>query len=103
VFYYAPWCKQCEQMAPTWDALAEFVKGEDDIVIAKFNSIENELNEFAVTKQPTIRFHTRDNKDGIDFTGDARNMTELQTFMAEHSAAFRAHYDRVHTKPNDEL
>lgn len=26
VFYYAPWCKQCEQMAPTWDALAESVK-----------------------------------------------------------------------------
>jgi len=64
-------------------------------MIAKFNTVENELSEFSVTKQPTLRLHTKENKDGIDFNGDPRHLEELAVFLVEHSAAFRAHYDRV--------
>lgn len=65
-------------------------------MVAKFNSIDNEVNDLLITKQPTIRFHTIGNKAGIDFAGNAKNIKELQAFMAEHSAAFRTHYDKVH-------
>jgi len=43
VFYYAPWCNHCRQLAPVWDELAELLKSHDDLLIARMNTPENEI------------------------------------------------------------
>ncbi|XP_021572871.1 protein disulfide-isomerase A2 [Carlito syrichta] len=56
VKFYAPWCTHCKEMAPTWEALAEKYKDQEDIVIAELDATANELEGFAVQGFPTLKY-----------------------------------------------
>lgn len=94
VFFYAPWCKSCADLAASWDKLAVDVKSQENLVIAKINMDANELEE-TVVKFPVIRLYSKENKDGIEFTDKNQKLDRLKAFLTEHSSEYRAMFDNV--------
>lgn len=41
--FYAPWCGHCKRLAPIYEELAEQLSSIPSIVIAKMDSIDNDL------------------------------------------------------------
>jgi protein disulfide-isomerase A1 len=88
VKYYAPWCGHCKALAPIWDELAKDVESVEDLVIAKFDATENEVAGLEIRGYPTLKFYPKDNKDGIDYSGE-RQLADFQTYFSEHSTAYQ--------------
>jgi len=89
VKYYAPWCGHCKALAPTWDELAKDVADIDDLIIAKFDATANEVAGLDIRGYPTLKFYPKDNKDGMDYSGD-RQVADFQSFLSENSSAYKA-------------
>ena len=64
VKYYAPWCGHCKALAPVWDDLAKDVEGIEDLVIAKFDATENEVQGVEIRGYPTLKFYPKGDKSG---------------------------------------
>lgn len=56
VKFYAPWCGHCKTLAPKWEAAAEKLKHNKNIVIAKIDSTANEVPQVTIRGFPTIKF-----------------------------------------------
>lgn len=106
VFYYAPYCKACFRMSEQYEKLAALCKPAEDIVIARYNTPDNEHEQVKFSRFPMIRLYTKDNQE-IDFWeygDDPDNMfNEWKAFMNEHSAAFRNVLNQKEFKVNTEL
>ena len=89
VKYYAPWCGHCKALAPTWDELAKDVEGIEDLVIAKFDATANEVDGLEIRGYPTLKFYPKDNKAGVDYSGD-RDLADFQKWLSENSEAYKA-------------
>lgn len=89
VKYYAPWCGHCKTLAPIWDELAKDTMGIDDLVIAKFDATTNEVAGLDIRGFPTLKFYPKDNKAGMDYSGD-RELPAFKTWLAENSSAYKA-------------
>ena len=89
VKYYAPWCGHCKALAPTWDELAKDVADIEDLVIAKFDATANEVDGLEIRGYPTLKFYPKDNKAGVDYSGD-RELADFQSWLSEKSSAYQA-------------
>ena len=89
VKYYAPWCGHCKALAPTWDQLAEEVKDIEDLVIAKFDATANEVAGLEIRGYPTLKYYPKDNKAGVDYSGD-RELDDFKKWLSENSSAYQA-------------
>lgn len=96
VFFYAPWCQSCANLAETWDKLAVDVKSQENLVIAKINMDANELEE-TVVKFPVIRLYTKENKAGIEFEITEKNqgLDRFKAFLIKHSSEYRMFFDNL--------
>eukprot|EP01006_Ploeotia_vitrea_P047018 TRINITY_DN67080_c6_g11_i2.p1 TRINITY_DN67080_c6_g11~~TRINITY_DN67080_c6_g11_i2.p1 ORF type:complete len:951 (-),score=276.40 TRINITY_DN67080_c6_g11_i2:310-3135(-) len=56
VEFYAPWCGHCKMLAPTYEEVADELKGNDDIVIAKVDATAESAvaSKHEVQGYPTI-------------------------------------------------
>lgn len=88
VKFYAPWCGHCKTLAPIWDELAAHVALNEDLVIAKFDATANEAAGVSIKGYPTLKFYPKDNKSGIDFSGD-RDLESFKKWLSENSAAYK--------------
>ena len=89
VKYYAPWCGHCKALAPVWEELGKDVEGIEDLVIAKFDATTNEVAGLDVRGYPTLKFYPKDNKDGVDYSGD-RQLPDFKKWLGENSSAYKA-------------
>lgn len=89
VKYYAPWCGHCKALAPIWDELAEDVKDIEDLIIAKFDATANEVAGLEVRGYPTLKYYSKDNKEGMDYGGD-RELADFKKWLSENSSAYQA-------------
>jgi len=89
VKYYAPWCGHCKSLAPIWDELAKETEGIEDLVIAKFDATANEVAGLEIRGYPTLKFYPKDNKAGVDYSGD-RDLAAFQKYLGEKSTAYQA-------------
>merc|ERR1712002_810624 len=78
VEFYAPWCGHCKQLAPIWDKLGEAFVGRDDVIIAKMDSTQNEVEEAQVQSFPTLKCWKKG--EVVDYKG-ARTLEALQSFV----------------------
>lgn len=61
VMFYAPWCKHCKQLFPSWEAIAGLLEGKKDLVIARLNCEGEKDNvklctALNVDRYPTVMF-----------------------------------------------
>jgi protein disulfide-isomerase A1 len=86
VEFYAPWCGHCKSLAPIYEELAQSLKHNTNLVIAKMDSTANEVESVSIQGFPTIKFWPANNKSApLDFNGD-RTVEGFTKFLAENGA-----------------
>jgi len=80
LMYYAPWCGHCKKLLPDWKVLADDLKEEKRIVIAKIDATENDAPE-PIQGFPTLVFYPHSGDKEI-YKGD-RTLEDLKEFVAK--------------------
>lgn len=85
VEFYAPWCGHCKKIAPIYEEVAQKLKHNTNLVIAKMDSTANETEHVSIQGFPTIKFWPAGNKaKALDFEGD-RTVEGFIEFLTKHS------------------
>jgi len=79
VEFYAPWCGHCKSLEPIWNELAEKLKDRSDVVIAKMDATENEVEGVEIQGFPTLKLFKKDN-EVVDYDG-GRDLASLVKFI----------------------
>jgi len=84
--FYAPWCGHCKSLAPKYDELAEKLKDNKDIVIAKMDATLNDAPaNFAVSGFPTLYWAPMGNKENpVKYQG-GREVSDFVKYIKEHA------------------
>jgi len=88
VKYYAPWCGHCKALAPHWEDLGKHFADKPSVVIAKFDSTENEAEGVDVGSYPTLIFYPKDNKAGVPYDGE-RELEPLKKWVSENAPSLK--------------
>jgi len=80
VKFYAPWCGHCKKLAPVWEQLAEAYASNPEVVIARLDSTENEVEEVQIQGFPTLYFFPKGSSDPIPYEGE-REFDALKEFV----------------------
>lgn len=91
---FAPWCRFCKDLAPTFDELGVKMIGED-IEIVKFDGDSNDVPvAFQLQGFPSLYWLPKNKKDNpILYTG-AKNLDSFIKYIAEHATNELNNYDR---------
>ncbi|KAI8075220.1 thioredoxin-like protein [Gongronella butleri] len=86
---YAPWCGHCQNLAPTWEKLAQQVGTlNTNVVIAKLDGTSNDIPPevgIKVEGFPTLKFIKAGTNEIVDYAGD-RSHADLVKFIKEHAS-----------------
>ena len=64
IYFYAPWCEKCKDFYPKYERLARKLRNKNkNLMFAKLDATENDIEYFAVNKYPTIKFYPGNKKD----------------------------------------
>ncbi|OVA18085.1 Thioredoxin [Macleaya cordata] len=90
---YAPWCKHCLELEPTYNKLAKHLRGIDSIVVAKMDGTTNEHARIKVDGFPTFLFFPAGNKSSEPITIDSDGtLVEMYKYLKKHaSIPFKLH------------
>jgi len=78
VEFYAPWCAHCKALEPIYDELASKLSHHENLIIAKIDATQNEVNGITIRSFPTIRLWKKDEKENtIDYDGER----DVQSFI----------------------
>lgn len=61
VMFYAPWCKYCKQLLPTWGTIASLKENDNNVAVGKFDCERSDLSEeickeLGVDRYPSVYF-----------------------------------------------
>jgi len=84
--FYAPWCGHCKTLAPKYEELAEKLKNEDEIVIAKMDATANDVPKpYEVSGFPTLYFSPRGSKGNPRKYQGGREVDDFIKYLAKES------------------
>uniref|UniRef100_A0AAF5RXN0 Thioredoxin domain-containing protein n=3 Tax=Wuchereria bancrofti TaxID=6293 RepID=A0AAF5RXN0_WUCBA len=108
IFFYAPWCEACQKTMPEIEKLGELYKNKKNLVIAKMNSVNNEVFGLPILDVPTIALFIKGSKKPIYHTDDERTANNFSEFIAtnleknEENSMKKDEKERKKEKTNDE-
>jgi len=86
VEFYAPWCGHCKSLEPKYNELAEKLKDEPNIVIAKVDATANDVPQpYDVRGFPTIYFSPAGSKDDPKKYNGGREVDDFIKYLAKES------------------
>jgi len=95
---YAPWCGHCKKLEPIYNELGEAFANADDVVIAKMDGTENEVEGLAVKGFPTLKFFPKGAKSGAaaaeDYNG-GRTLEDFKKFLETKAGVKAAGHDEL--------
>jgi len=96
VEFYAPWCGHCKSLAPKWEELAKEFSSNKNVVIAKLDATDNEIDVAGVEVQgfPTLYFFPAGGAP-IKYDGP-RETDDLAEFVRSNAKATAATHDDSH-------
>lgn len=91
--FYAPWCGHCKQLEPKYTELAEKLKDETDVVIAKMDATANDVPQpYEVQGFPTIYFKPKGSSPKKYQGG--REVTDFVKYLAKETTDEMKGYNR---------
>jgi protein disulfide isomerase family A protein 3 len=93
--FYAPWCGHCKKLSPIYDELAEKLKDETEITIAKMDATANDVpSQFNVRGFPTIYFAPKGDKKNPKQYNGGREVDDFVKYLAKESTNPLKGFDR---------
>lgn len=93
--FYAPWCGHCKTLAPKYEELAQKLKGESDIVIAKMDATANDVPApYDVRGFPTLFFAPKKSKNNPKKYESGREVDDFIKYLAKEATDPLKGYDR---------
>merc|ERR1739838_871463 len=78
----------CKSLAPKWTELAEKVKDDEDIIVAKIDATANDSpSQFGVTGFPTIYWAPKGNKQAPKKYSGGREVTDFAKFLKDNASS----------------
>lgn len=94
--FYAPWCGHCKKLTPIYEELAEKLKGESEITIAKMDATANDVpSQFNVRGFPTIYFAPKGDKKNPKVYNGGREVADFISYLAKESTNPLKGWDRA--------
>ena len=85
VEFYAPWCGHCKQLAPHFEEAARLLASNANVVLAKVDSTENEIEGVDIQGFPTVKFYRKDKSaTPLSFNGE-RTALGIVQWIKEHT------------------
>jgi thiol-disulfide isomerase/thioredoxin len=57
---YAPWCGHCKTIAPHFEAAAQAIKKNPNVILANFDGTLNEFEGLEISGYPTLYWYGKD-------------------------------------------
>lgn len=95
--FYAPWCGHCKKLIPEYEKLAAKLRGFSNLVIAKMDSTENEVENVSVQGFPTFKFFKAD-KSMIDYDA-GRTAEDMEKWLIENVEGLKEWISTQSTTP----
>jgi len=93
--FYAPWCGHCKTLAPKYEELAEMLKDEKDIVIAKMDATANDVPKiYDVKGFPTLYWSPKGAKKNPKRYEGGREVDDFMKYIAKEATDPLSGYDR---------
>jgi len=82
---YAPWCGHCKKIAPEFEAAAEALAANPNVILADFDGTLNEAEEINIQGYPTLFWYPKDKtQDPVKFNG-GRDKTGIIDWIKDHT------------------
>ncbi|XP_076465020.1 protein disulfide-isomerase A3-like [Babylonia areolata] len=93
--FYAPWCGHCKSLAPKYDELAEKLKDEPEIRIAKMDATANDApSPYEVRGFPTLFFAPKGSKSSPKKYEGGREVDDFIKYLAREATNELQGFDR---------
>lgn len=86
VEFYAPWCGHCKKLAPKYEKLAKNLAYlSDNLMIAKVDSIENEIPGVTIDSFPTMKLFKKGAKnDPVNYEDETHTTKNLTKWLKKN-------------------
>lgn len=102
--FYAPWCGHCKSLAPKYEELAEKLKDEPGVAIAKMDATANDVPApYDVRGFPTIYFAPRGDKANPRVYQGGREVNDFLAYLAKEATDELKGYDRSGNRKKTDL
>lgn len=93
--FYAPWCGHCKTLAPKFEELAEMLKDEPGVTIAKMDATANDVpSTYDVRGFPTLFFAPKGSKSSPQKYEGGREVEDFVKFLAKEATDELIGFDR---------
>jgi len=83
VLFYFPWCEWCVKLEPTWEALAYRMRHNKNVLIARIDMSDNDVEGFDISEFPVLIFFPAGKEVKYEVYVGQRNIKDLQNFLIE--------------------
>ena len=100
---YAPWCGHCKKIAPEFEAAAEAIAQNENIVLADFDGTLNEVDSINIKGYPTLLWYGKDKSAEPTQYNGGREKDGILTWLKDHTEYEWVEPQQAEAAPEEEL